>query len=147
MSLCKVSVEEWMNIPEIGDYSIKKQKRERFTPTPDNIIGQQQSHQQSNMVQDGMSTNLNEVGMARSSLLTMNLDKFNTKYVMGQSNVDKEGYLTSLNQSQIQINTSIDSLTDFKKARLLLKSVIQCNPDNTQAWIALARLEELDGRL
>jgi len=27
-----------MNIPEIGDYTIKKQKREKFTPTPDNIL-------------------------------------------------------------------------------------------------------------
>ena len=80
--LGKVTVDQWMNIPDIGDYTIKKQKREKFTPTPDNIITQKQN-QQTNVVQEGITTNLNEVGMARSSLLTMNLDKFNDKYVVG----------------------------------------------------------------
>jgi pre-mRNA-processing factor 6 len=36
---------------------------------------------------------------------------------------------------------------DFKKARLLLKSLIQSDPKNSFGWLAAARVEELDGKL
>ena len=58
--------------------------------------------------------------------------------------MDKEGYLTTLNGIQ-SMNNSINDIHDFKKARLLLKSVINTDPKNSQAWIASARVEELDG--
>jgi pre-mRNA-processing factor 6 len=38
--LAKVTEEEWLNLPESQDSSIKSRKRERYTPTPDSqIIG------------------------------------------------------------------------------------------------------------
>lgn len=54
------------------------------------------------------------------------------------------GYLTSL-ASLPQL--SENEIGDFKKARLLLKSVIQTDPKNSFGWIAAARVEELDGKL
>lgn len=36
-------------------------------------------------------------------------------------------------------------INDIKKARLLLKSVRETNPNHPPAWIASARLEEVTG--
>lgn len=36
-------------------------------------------------------------------------------------------------------------INDIKKARLLLKSVRETNPNHPPAWIASARLEEITG--
>jgi len=38
-------------------------------------------------------------------------------------------------------------IADIKKARLLLKSVIQTNPNHAPGWVAIARLEELAGNM
>ncbi len=38
-------------------------------------------------------------------------------------------------------------ISDIKKARLLLKSVISTNPRHAPGWIAAARLEEVAGKL
>lgn len=45
-------------------------------------------------------------------------------------------------------STSADAeISDIKKARLLLKSVISTNPRHAPGWIAAARLEEVAGKL
>lgn len=54
------------------------------------------------------------------------------------------GYLTSLASLPKFTETEIG---DFKKARLLLKSVILTDPKNSFGWIAAARIEELDGKM
>jgi len=38
-------------------------------------------------------------------------------------------------------------INDVKKARLLLKSVRETNPNHPPAWIASARLEEVTGKV
>ena len=72
-----MGVQEWLAIPEIGDFTVKKQKREKFTPTPDNLLVADKQH--SNMVIDSKSngevSSLHEVGLARSSLLSLKLEK------------------------------------------------------------------------
>ncbi|XP_055388403.1 pre-mRNA-processing factor 6-like [Condylostylus longicornis] len=62
---------------------------------------------------------LNDLGEARGTILTVKLDKVST-------------------DANIQ---------DIKKARLLLRSVTQTNPQHAPGWIAAARLEELSGKL
>ena len=52
--------------------------------------------------------------------------------------------MTDLNSIKINNETEI---SDLKKARALLKSVILSNPKNASGWIAAARIEELDGKL
>lgn len=52
--------------------------------------------------------------------------------------------MTDLNSIKINNDTEI---SDLKKARALLKSVILSNPKNASGWIAAARIEELDGKL
>ena len=60
----------------------------------------------------------------------------------GSSTVDPRGYLTSL--SSLKINSAAE-ISDIKKARLLLKSVINTNPKHAPGWIAAAGLEEIAG--
>ena len=36
--LAEISNTEWEGIPDIGDYSIKKQKRNQFAPVPDTLL-------------------------------------------------------------------------------------------------------------
>lgn len=62
--------------------------------------------------------------------------------VTGQTVVDPKGYLTDL---QSMIPTYGGDINDIKKARLLLKSVRETNPNHPPAWIASARLEEVTG--
>ncbi|KAF2978601.1 hypothetical protein EK904_002651 [Melospiza melodia maxima] len=45
------------------------------------------------------------------------------------------------------IPTHGGDINDIKKARLLLKSVRETNPDHPPAWIASAPLEEVTGKL
>jgi pre-mRNA-processing factor 6 len=61
-----------------------------------------------------------------------------------QTSVNKEGYMTDLNSIKINTDTEI---SDLKKARALLKSVILSNPKSSSGWIAAARVEELDGKV
>ena len=58
--------------------------------------------------------------------------------------VDPKGYLTDLKSLKISSEAEI---SDIKKARLLLKSVISTNPKHAPGWIAAARLEELAGEV
>ena len=52
--------------------------------------------------------------------------------------------MTDLNS--LKINTD-NEISDLKKARALLKSVILSNPKSASGWIAAARVEELDGKV
>lgn len=148
--LGKLKLEDWLNIPEIGDYSIKKAKREKYVPVPDKVImsaAQEGETLSSITMKDGTESiatnNLNDVGEARGTVLTLKLDKLSDS-VSGRSNIDAKGYLTDLNS--LPSHDSAD-IGDYKKARTLLKSVINTNPKNPAGWIAAARVEELDGKL
>lgn len=147
--LAKMRVEDWLSIPEIGDYTVKKVKREKYIPVPDKLILQASQDTEkmtsvaTNLKEGTVSTSLNDVGEARGTVLSLKLDKISDS-VSGQTNVDAKGYLTDLNS--LPIHDSAD-IGDYKKARLLLKSVITTNPKNAAGWIAAARVEELDGKL
>ena len=60
------------------------------------------------------------------------------------SSINKQGYMTDLNSLKVNSATEIN---DLKKARVLLKAVIKANQDSTSGWIAVARVEELDGKI
>lgn len=36
--LAKLSYDDWNSLPDIGDYTIKRKKQERFTPITDTVI-------------------------------------------------------------------------------------------------------------
>ena len=150
--LATVSLDEWEGIPDIGERKIKRKKYERFMPVPDNIIsaglgdgemGASVIDTQGDEGLGGTLTSLTDLGQARGQLLSLQLDKASDS-VTGQSVVNKSGYLTGLESLKINNETEI---SDIKKARLLLKSVLKTNPKNGSGWIAAARIEELDGKM
>ena len=160
--LSKVSEDDWANIPEIGDYTVKKKKRvEKYTPVPDSILAKAKTDTDISTTVDahaqqmgGLATpldggvrsgnqDLTQIGQARKTVLNMKLHQVSDS-VSGQTVVDPKGYLTDLNSIKISSDAEIG---DIKKARLLLKSVTSTNPSHAPGWIAAARLEELAGKL
>ena len=163
--LSQVSYEEWDAIPDIGDYTIKKKKGGReFAPAPDTLLQKAMAEREKNAYDDGgmvgsgmdvdgaggsgsgattTARDLTAVGEGRGTVLGLKLDSMGDS-VTGQTMVDPKGYLTGLQSQKI---SSTAEISDIKKARLLLKSVINTNPKHAPGWIAAARLEELAGKI
>ncbi|GFH06286.1 TPR_REGION domain-containing protein [Haematococcus lacustris] len=156
--LSEVSSDEWDAIPEIGDYTIKKkQMRQSFAPVPDTLLSKAAAEKQTSKSIDpalsGLTTpspmggthstvsDLTAIGEGRGTVLGLKLDRM-ADSVTGQTVVDPKGYLTDLKSMTLKSDADI---ADIKKARLLLKSVIQTNPNHAPGWVAIARLEELAG--
>jgi len=86
--LASLSKDDWENIPDdLPDYTVKKKKKERYTPIPDRIFekglmdGEMNNSIDPNEPVDGISTtntNLNELGKAKSSVLSLVFDKVNS---------------------------------------------------------------------
>ncbi|GFR44314.1 hypothetical protein Agub_g5438 [Astrephomene gubernaculifera] len=172
--LADVSVDEWEAIPDIGDYTLKKPRRmERFAPVPDSLLARAAADAaaatggaagsaraldpNSGLASvgglGGLATpmggaastvsDLTAIGTGRGTVLGLKLDRM-ADSVSGQTVVDPKGYLTDL--KSIKISTDAE-ISDIKKARHLLKSVIQTNPRHAPGWIAAARLEEVAGKV
>ncbi|KAG6541752.1 hypothetical protein Mapa_016764 [Marchantia paleacea] len=158
--LVTLSTQEWESIPEIGDYSMRNKKKrfESFIPVPDTLLERAKQEQEHVTALDPRSraangaetpygqtpvTDLTAVGEGRGTVLSLKLDRLSDS-VSGLTVVDPKGYLTDLKSMKI---TSDAEISDIKKARLLLKSVIQTNPKHAPGWIAAARLEEVAGKI
>lgn len=142
----QVSPEEWATIPEIGDYSVKKQKFQKFTPAPDSLLErarQENAHVAADLSGTAAQTDLAALGAGRTSVLEHNLDLAEGTSVNIQT-VDHDGYLSAMTGANISVDADI---ADVKKARLLLKSIITTNPTHAPGWIAAARLEEKVGKM
>jgi pre-mRNA-processing factor 6 len=162
-SLATLSEEDWAAIPEASDLSRRKgvqksNQKERFTPVPDAVLlrAQGQNDYETTLdarqqglgaggvpSTDGTLTDFVQFGQARGQVLGLKLDQVSDS-VSGQTTVDPKGYLTDLGSINIKSDADI---SDYKKARTLLKSVITTNPKHAPGWIAAARLEEIMGKL
>ncbi|GIY90401.1 pre-mRNA-processing factor 6 [Caerostris extrusa] len=173
--LADVSEDEWKNIPEVGDARNKRQRNprpEKYTPVPDSILAKASMSKEASLdpLQQGFSAglmtpypgantpggimtpgwatssvdlDLRKIGQARNALMDIKLNQVSDS-VSGQTVIDPKGYLTDL-QSMIPMHGA--DISDIKKARLLLKSVRETNPNHPPAWIASARLEEVTGKV
>ncbi|XP_031624635.1 pre-mRNA-processing factor 6 [Contarinia nasturtii] len=162
-NLGEVTLEEWSTIPEVGDSRNRKQRNpraEKFTPLPDSVLSRNLGGEtstnidtRSGLMTPGVATpgmltptgdlDLRKIGQARNTLMNVKLSQVSDS-VTGQTVVDPKGYLTDL---QSMIPTYGGDINDIKKARLLLKSVRETNPNHPPAWIASARLEEVTGKV
>jgi pre-mRNA-processing factor 6 len=149
-SLASVTEAEWENLPESMDNTRRKgakneRLKERFVPVPDSILmNAQASGQMDSTIEstDGTMTDFVQFGQARGQVLGVKLDQASDSS-SGSTNIDPKGYLTDL--GSLQIKTDAD-ISDYKKARTLLRSVITTNPKHAPGWIAAARLEEHMGK-
>jgi pre-mRNA-processing factor 6 len=152
--LATLSEADWEAIPNIGDYTAKKRKMQQFVPVPDSLLSSAASMNQTVTALDaqamaagtntpaGTMTDLAAIGSGRNTVVRLQLDKMSDS-VTGQTVVDPKGYLTDLKSVVLKSDAEI---SDIKKARLLLKSVINTNPRHAPGWIAAARLEEVAGK-
>lgn len=165
-SLAAVSEDDWANLPEVGDLTGKNRRakqnmRQRFYAVPDSVIaGARDSEQFDTTVADdgaqpegegdGTMTNFADIGAARDKVLKVRLDQAALGSTAENSSgsatsIDPKGYLTSLTQSELKAGEV--EVGDIKRVRVLLESVTRTNPKHAPGWIALARLEELAGRI
>ncbi|KAJ5724900.1 mRNA splicing factor (Prp1/Zer1) [Penicillium malachiteum] len=168
-SLAAVSEEDWANLPEVGDLTGKNRRakqnlRQRFYAVPDSVIaGARDSAQFDTTIAedgapagdeesaDGTMTNFADIGAARDKVLKVRLDQAalgsgaESAISGSATSIDPKGYLTSLTQSEMKAGEV--EVGDIKRVRVLLESVTKTNPKHAPGWIALARLEELAGRI
>lgn len=147
-SLAGVSAAEWDAIPDIGDTTIKKTRREFYAPPPDTLLAAAAAEKETVASIDAGDAltaggSLTEVGDGRRTVVSLNLDRA-ADSVDGQTVVDPKGYLMSLSSMRI---SSAAEIGDIKKARTLLRSVTATNPKHAPGWVAAARLEEVAGDL
>lgn len=159
-TLASVSEAEWEALPEVGDSRNRKQRNpraEKFTPLPDSVLSRNLGGDSATTIDpsSGLSSmnpgvltpsgdlDLRKIGQARNTLMNVKLSQVSDN-VTGQTVVDPKGYLTDL---QSMIPTYGGDINDIKKARLLLKSVRETNPNHPPAWIASSRLEEVTGKV
>ncbi|EAW13799.1 U4/U6-U5 snRNP complex subunit PRP6 [Aspergillus clavatus NRRL 1] len=169
-SLASVSEDEWANLPEVGDLTGKNRRakqnlRQRFYAVPDSVIASARDSTQFETTitddgtqtdargpeaADGTMTNFANISAARDKVLKVRLDQAargsTADSASGSAtNIDPKGYLTSLTQSELKAGEI--EIGDIKRVRVLLESVTKTNPKHAPGWIALARLEELAGRI
>ncbi|PGH19065.1 hypothetical protein AJ79_00099 [Helicocarpus griseus UAMH5409] len=168
-SLATVTDEDWANIPEVGDLTGKNRRakqnlRNRFYAVPDSVIasaagstefdttiagdGTQTSAPRGET--DGTITNFADIGAARDKVLQVRLDQAaqgstGDAAAGSATNIDPKGYLTSLTKSEMKAGEV--EIGDIKRVRVLLESVTKTNPKHAPGWIAIARLEEIAGRI
>jgi pre-mRNA-processing factor 6 len=159
-TLASVSEAEWASLPEVGDARNRKQRNarsEKFTPLPDSVLSRNLGGESTTTIDpnSGLASmvpgvvtpsgdlDLRKIGQARNTLMNVKLSQVSDS-VTGQTVVDPKGYLTDL---QSMIPTYGGDINDIKKARLLLKSVRETNPNHPPAWIASSRLEEVTGKI
>ncbi|KAJ3054561.1 hypothetical protein HK097_001445 [Rhizophlyctis rosea] len=163
--LAAVSADEWAAIPEVGDMVRRNRKKaklqDKYTAVPDSVLlsASQQTGFDTSLdarqqllggiatpaaspSTDGTMTDFVQFGQARDKVLGLKLDQISDS-VTGQTIIDPKGYLTDLNSVVVKTDAEI---SDIKKARQLLHSVIQTNPKHAPGWIAAARLEEVAGK-
>ncbi|KAG5289392.1 pre-mRNA-splicing factor [Histoplasma ohiense] len=168
-SLATVTDEDWANIPEVGDLTGKNRRakqnlRNRFYAVPDSVIASaRDSTEFSTTVAedgtetavprgetDGTITNFADIGAARDKVLQVRLDQAaqgstGDATAGSATNIDPKGYLTSLTKSELKAGEV--EIGDIKRVRVLLESVTKTNPKYAPGWIAIARLEEIAGRI
>lgn len=161
-ALSTVSDEQWANIPEVGDLTGKVrrgrkaiQSERRFYAVPDSVLlnaRNQASYENSIAEEDGTAstidgtiTDFRQISQAKDKMLGMRLDQAGTDSVIGSTNVDPKGYLTSLSSSAIA--SSGNELGNLSKHRELLLSVIKADPKHANGWIAIAKLEEQNNKM
>lgn len=96
-----MSYKDWESIPEAQDFSIKKQKREKYTPMSDSLLSQKLNESalstSINVTDtDGLQSrigDINEIGSVRKTMFEVKMDSIDSQ-IKGRTEIDKEGYKT-----------------------------------------------------
>ena len=164
-ALGSMSEEEWAALPEVGDMTGRaKRAREarmanaRSYAVPDSVLqaasksGELDTSISSNETDSGTMTNFASIGAAQLSALTVRLDSAassapgtQTTTAGTATSVDPKGYITALDRKQATGDEV--PVEDINRARVLLESAVKTNTHNGPGYVALARLEEVAGKI
>ena len=161
-SLATLSEDDWASLPDPGDLTGKNKRtkklakeNQKFYAVPDSVLaGARDATQFETSVQDegadqkdGTITNFADIGAARNKVLQVRMDQAAQADTASgtATNIDPKGYLTSL--ATTELKASEIEIGDVKRVRVLMESVIKTNPKHAPGWIAIARLEELAGKI
>ncbi|PSN61374.1 hypothetical protein BS50DRAFT_534023 [Corynespora cassiicola Philippines] len=166
--LGNVTEEEWAALPDVGDMTGRaKRAREarmanaRSYAVPDSVLsaasksGEIDTSISASEGGEGTMTNFASIGAAQMSALQVRLDSAaNTPGIQTTTSgsgtatsvktVDPKGYITALDKSQAASEVPVE---DINRARMLLESAVKTNIHNGPGYVALARLEEVAGRI
>ncbi|KAF2711366.1 pre-mRNA-splicing factor prp1 [Pleomassaria siparia CBS 279.74] len=161
-ALASVTEDEWAALPDASDATHKaKRAREarlsqRSYAVPDSVLnaaaqtGQLETSISSDG--DGTMTNFASIGAAQKSALQVRLDSAASSNpgtqtaVSGTStSIDPKGYITALDKASAAGQAL--PIEDVKRARILLEAAVKSNETNGPSYVALARLEEMAGKL
>ncbi|CAR25569.1 hypothetical protein ZYGR_0A01340 [Zygosaccharomyces rouxii] len=131
-SLATVSEDQWLNIPDAGDYT-RKRRRERLD---------EQLNRKTYAAPDTLlmpHVNLSKLTEEREKMLSRQLD----------SNIFEKEDSNSVNEAQKYLN-DLETFEagprgdeeDVKKMRTILQSYRNADPKKPEGWVAAARLEE-----
>ncbi|KAJ5214815.1 hypothetical protein N7468_010494 [Penicillium chermesinum] len=159
-ALASVTLEEWENIPEVGDLTGKNRRarenqRQRAYAVPDSVIGSaSRSAQYGSTIADDEAAepeseqvDFAEIGGARGKALRLRLDQAakDAEYNGSATSVDPKQYLKELDIIEKRAQASESS--EVKENRYLYENVVKSNPTYAPGWLALVNLEENAGRL
>ncbi|CAI6335516.1 unnamed protein product [Periconia digitata] len=162
-ALGSVSEDQWAALPEVGDMTGRaKREREnrmanaRSYAVPDSVLQAAASSGQletsiSSSDGEGTMTNFASIGAAQKSALQVRLDSAanssgtRTNASGTSTSVDAKGYMTELDKKQARGEEL--PVEDVNRARMLLESAVKTNVHNGPSYVALARLEEVAGKV
>ena len=133
--LVKVSKEEWDQLPDPKAFGKKRGRRQNYLPISDRVI---KTAYEENKLSSGV------VSGVRSTVISAKLDNTQTGSLSLAPSVDPQGYLTQMDSMRV---SSVGDSADLSKIRNLIKSLIESNRNNPEAWLAASRLEEKDNNL
>lgn len=136
-SLATVSEDQWLNIPDAGDYT-KKRRRERL----DEKLNRKTYAAPDTLLMPYV--NLSKLTEEREKMLTRQLDS-NIFEKDGPNSADEaQKYINELEMVEANPRENED---DVKRMRTILQSYRNADPKKPEGWIASARLEERARRL
>ncbi|ODV84953.1 hypothetical protein CANARDRAFT_28689 [[Candida] arabinofermentans NRRL YB-2248] len=148
--LSSISVEEWTNLPESGDFTRRNkrtrkemQEQQRFYRNSDSVtVGLKDSDNTVNTLEENTDIDLAGISSAKDKVLAGSL--INSGAV--GTSIDQSEYLKQLGVDTDGADDLISSgvvsnVGDYYKTRTLFSKMRESNPYKPDTWIASARLE------
>ncbi|KAH3686920.1 hypothetical protein WICPIJ_002081 [Wickerhamomyces pijperi] len=139
--LSAISVEEWTNLPEVGDLTkrnkrLRKEEQDnrRTYAAPDSLLASNMANSSSAMAS---SIDITALTSDRQKVFKSQID---SAVEFGQGPAD-EGINSQTYLSQIQTPSTTDP-EEIQKLRTVLTQYTKSDPYKAEGWIARARLEE-----
>jgi len=169
-ALSSISEDQWLNLPESGDFTRKTKRRrmelqaqQRFYRNSDAITAELRNGGPGNTPSEPENIDLAQISLARDKVLKGQLSHLLDSGAAGSigsdNSVDKEEYIQELSERTDIADSQAGgsgsgisgqppgSVSDYGRIRSLFKKLRRLEPHKAENWIAGARLEASVGKL